>query len=40
MSYPAEAGYSVGGDDFSPYVMIEVHYNNPGLVSGNQESIL
>ncbi|XP_014671913.1 PREDICTED: dopamine beta-hydroxylase-like [Priapulus caudatus] len=29
MAYPAEAGLAIGGRDFSPYVMIEIHYNNP-----------
>nr|CAG4647751.1 EOG090X0318 [Moina brachiata] len=29
--YPPEAGLPIGGPDFSPYVMLEVHYNNPTL---------
>ena len=29
-----EAGLPVGGPDFNPFVMLEVHYNNPGLISG------
>ncbi|XP_069676915.1 tyramine beta-hydroxylase [Periplaneta americana] len=28
-SYPEEAGLPIGGLDFNPYVMLEVHYNNP-----------
>ncbi|GLV45599.1 Tyramine beta hydroxylase [Carabus blaptoides fortunei] len=27
--YPNEAGLPLGGPDFNPYVMLEVHYNNP-----------
>nr|CAG4643081.1 EOG090X0318 [Ilyocryptus agilis] len=29
--YPPEAGLPIGGPDFNPYVMLEVHYNNPAL---------
>ncbi|KAK4873371.1 hypothetical protein RN001_015400 [Aquatica leii] len=29
--YPDEAGLPFGGDDFNPYVMLEIHYNNPNL---------
>lgn len=32
--YPKEAGLPIGGDNFNPYVMLEVHYNNPELESG------
>ncbi|XP_018325349.1 tyramine beta-hydroxylase [Agrilus planipennis] len=27
--YPEEAGLPIGGPDFNPYIMLEVHYNNP-----------
>ncbi|KAJ1523754.1 hypothetical protein ONE63_001587 [Megalurothrips usitatus] len=27
--YPKEAGLPIGGPQFNPYVMLEVHYNNP-----------
>lgn len=36
--YPEEAGLSIGGRDFNPYVMLEVHYNNPELERGNIDS--
>ena len=29
-----EAGLAVGGEDFNPYVMLEVHYNNEKKESG------
>ncbi|GAB6033666.1 hypothetical protein CHUAL_013726 [Chamberlinius hualienensis] len=29
--YPKEAGLPIGGPTYSPYVMLEVHYNNPEL---------
>ena len=32
--YPKEAGMAVGGSGFNPYVMLEVHYNNPSKRSG------
>ncbi|KAH0954644.1 hypothetical protein HN011_004179 [Eciton burchellii] len=32
--YPKEAGLSIGGIDNNPYVMLEVHYNNPELHQG------
>lgn len=31
-----EAGLPIGGKDFSPYVMLEVHYNNPAKREGNK----
>ncbi|XP_050695852.1 dopamine beta-hydroxylase-like [Eriocheir sinensis] len=36
--YPQEAGLPVGGPDFNPYVMLEVHYNNPRKLSGRVDS--
>ncbi|XP_071450350.1 dopamine beta-hydroxylase [Hetaerina americana] len=29
--YPEETGLPIGGEGFNPYVMLEVHYNNPEL---------
>lgn len=34
LTYPQEAGYPIGGKEFNPYVRLEMHYNNPGLKSG------
>ena len=28
MVYPDNVGLPVGGEDYYPYVMLEVHYNN------------
>ncbi|XP_011700718.1 PREDICTED: tyramine beta-hydroxylase [Wasmannia auropunctata] len=36
--YPEEAGLSIGGTDFNPYIMLEVHYNNPELHQGTVDS--
>ncbi|XP_064089523.1 dopamine beta-hydroxylase-like [Macrobrachium nipponense] len=36
--YPEEAGLPIGGPDFNPFVMLEVHYNNPGLNKGRVDS--
>ncbi|XP_045624015.2 dopamine beta-hydroxylase [Procambarus clarkii] len=36
--YPPDAGMPIGGPDFNPYVMLEVHYNNPSLISGRVDS--
>ncbi|KAG0710175.1 Dopamine beta-hydroxylase [Chionoecetes opilio] len=36
--YPQEAGMPVGGADFNPYVMLEVHYNNPLRHAGRVDS--
>lgn len=33
-TYPPEAGLPMGGADYNPYVRLEVHFNNPGLVAG------
>ncbi|CAD6189154.1 unnamed protein product [Caenorhabditis auriculariae] len=30
ISYPSEAGLPIGGKGSSRYVMVEIHYNNPG----------
>ncbi|KAJ8925001.1 hypothetical protein NQ315_001166 [Exocentrus adspersus] len=29
-TYPDEAALPIGGENFNPYIMLEVHYNNPG----------
>ncbi|XP_046481129.1 tyramine beta hydroxylase isoform X1 [Neodiprion pinetum] len=36
--YPDEAGLPIGGEDFNRHVMLEVHYNNPELHSGQVDS--
>lgn len=36
--YPEETGLSIGGADFNPYIMLEVHYNNPELQQGVVDS--
>ncbi|KAH3798083.1 hypothetical protein DPMN_151673 [Dreissena polymorpha] len=38
MELPEEAGFPVGGPGFSPYVMLEVHYNNPMAIKGKLDS--
>lgn len=37
-TYPSEAGLPVGGDDYNPYIRLEVHYNNPDLQAGVKDS--
>ncbi|XP_056637105.1 tyramine beta-hydroxylase isoform X2 [Diorhabda sublineata] len=32
--YPKEASLPIGGENFNPYIMLEVHYNNPDLRTG------
>eukprot|EP00095_Tigriopus_kingsejongensis_P009488 maker-scaffold661_size154698-snap-gene-0.21 protein:Tk09488 transcript:maker-scaffold661_size154698-snap-gene-0.21-mRNA-1 annotation:"tyramine beta-hydroxylase-like" len=36
-TYPEEAGLALGGPDFNPYVMLEIHYNNQNMESGHQD---
>ncbi|KAK7083788.1 hypothetical protein SK128_003689, partial [Halocaridina rubra] len=36
--YPKETGLPIGGPDFNPYVMLEVHYNNPDHHKGRIDS--
>ncbi|XP_078044761.1 tyramine beta hydroxylase isoform X2 [Augochlora pura] len=36
--YPEEVGFSIGGKDLNPYVMLEVHYNNPDIEEGKIDS--
>ncbi|XP_052224126.1 dopamine beta-hydroxylase-like [Dreissena polymorpha] len=38
MELPEEAGFPLGGPGFSPYVMLEVHYNNPTAIKGKIDS--
>ncbi|XP_045463674.1 tyramine beta-hydroxylase isoform X2 [Harmonia axyridis] len=33
-TYPEEASLPLGGPDFNQYIMLEIHYNNPELISG------
>jgi len=40
VSYPVEAGAPIGGADFSRYVMLEVHYNNPDKITGTRPCFL
>ncbi|KAK2157256.1 hypothetical protein LSH36_194g01002 [Paralvinella palmiformis] len=34
LTYPEEAGAPIGGSDYSRYVMLEIHYNNPDHKQG------
>nr|XP_039269147.1 DBH-like monooxygenase protein 1 homolog [Styela clava] len=34
MTFPAEAGFPVGGPGDPVYVQLEIHYNNPNVVAG------
>lgn len=36
--YPKEAGLSIGGESFNPYIMLEIHYNNPERIDGKSDS--
>lgn len=36
--YPEQVGQSIGGHDYSPYVVLEVHYNNVDSTSGLVDS--
>lgn len=37
MVFPEEAGFPIGGDDYSSYVLLEVHYNNPSKIAGTAD---
>ncbi|XP_044766667.1 tyramine beta-hydroxylase [Coccinella septempunctata] len=37
-TYPEEASLPFGGSDFNQYIMLEIHYNNPELISGLVDS--
>lgn len=34
MVLPEDAGFPLGGPDYSRYVLLEVHYNNPDNKAG------
>lgn len=38
MTYPPNVGLPVGGPSYSPYVMLEVHYNNPQHLAGHVDA--
>lgn len=33
-TYPKEAGLPIGGENYNPFIRLEVHFNNPELKSG------
>ena len=33
-TYPEQSGLAIGGEDFHPFLMLEVHYNNPEKKAG------
>lgn len=37
-TYPPEAGLPIGGQDYNPYIRIEVHFNNPEMLQGGRDS--
>lgn len=38
IEYPSEAGMPLGGPDFVPFLMVEIHYNNEQAVAGLRDS--
>ncbi|GMT03094.1 hypothetical protein PENTCL1PPCAC_25268, partial [Pristionchus entomophagus] len=36
--YPSEVGLPIGGDGYNPWVMVEMHYNNPPRTAGQVDS--
>ena len=38
MNYPDEAGFPFGEDSAPTYFLMEVHYDNPQLLSGRKDS--
>ena len=36
MHHRQEAGLALGGEDYNPYVLLELHYNNPTLAPGDR----
>lgn len=36
--YPAEVGLPIGGADYNPWVMVELHWNNPPRTAGQTDS--
>lgn len=37
-TYPPETGLPVGGENYNPYIRLEVHFNNPDLIEGRIDS--
>ncbi|KFB41858.1 AGAP010485-PA-like protein [Anopheles sinensis] len=37
-TYPPQAGLPIGGPNFNPYIRLEVHFNNPHLEAGRNDS--
>ena len=38
MYFPEEAGYPMGDDNYPDYFVMEMHYDNPKLLSGRRDS--
>lgn len=36
VGFPEEAGYPVGGNFHIKYYMVQMHYDNPGLLSSKK----
>lgn len=35
-TYPKEAGLPIGGENYNPFIRLEVHFNNPELKAGKK----
>lgn len=35
-TYPKEAGLPIGGENYNPFIRLEVHFNNPELKTGKK----
>lgn len=35
VTFPENSAYPIAVEGESPYYMLEIHYNNPGLISGS-----
>ena len=38
MSYPDVAGYPIGDSQSPDYFLLEIHYDNPKLLSGKRDN--
>ena len=38
MTYPPQTGLPLGGKNMNPWVLLEIHYNNPAKTAGRRDS--
>lgn len=38
-TYPPEAGLPIGGENYNPFIRLEVHFHNPEIIAGTYSKL-